>query len=176
MADAEDIFGLVDSNRAYLARWLHWALGHTLEDERQWVEGRKKAQTDGSGSPCLIIYLGSLVGFAGIDRIDPVSKSCNLGYYLAESFQGRGIVTRACRSLLDYAFDTLGMNRVQISANPQNTGSIAIPERLGFVYEGVQRQAHILNGQFHDLAVYSMLSSEWANPAESERRVAQASS
>jgi len=40
--------------------------------------------------------------------------------------------------------------------------SIAIPQRLGFVYEGIQRQAQLLNGQFHDFAVYSMLASEWA--------------
>ena len=161
--DAEDLFALVEANRAYLARWLPWAQGHTLGDERKWVERQLRAQADGTGSPSLILYRGSLVGSAGVGRMDPPeSKSCNLGYFLAEAVQGRGIVTRACSSLLAYSFDTLGMNRVQISGNPQNARSIAVPKRLGFVHEGTLRQAELLNGNFHDAAMYSMLASEWA--------------
>ena len=162
VADAEELFALFDANRTYLARWLPWAPGHTLEDERQWVEGRLKDQDAGTGSPSLIIYQGSLVGFAGIDHVDPLNRSGNIGYSLAESFQGHGIVTRACSSLLEYAFDTLGLNRVQISANPQNARSIAVPQRLNFVHEGTLRQVELLNGQLHDAAIYSMLASEWA--------------
>lgn len=164
MADAEDIFALIDSNREHLGRWVPWVYAiRTVDDERQWVQGRMKAQEEHSGTPPLIIYQDSIVGSVGTDSIDALRKSCEIGYFLAESLQGRGIVTRACSDLLTYIFDTLRMNRVQIRAMPHNKRSIAIPERLGFVYEGVQRQAQLLNGQFHDFAVYSMLASEWAN-------------
>lgn len=53
------------------------------------------------------------------------------------------------------------MNRAQIRAMPENSRSIAIPARLGFTYEGIQRQAELLRGKFYDFAVYSMLASEW---------------
>jgi ribosomal-protein-serine acetyltransferase len=53
------------------------------------------------------------------------------------------------------------MNRLQIRAAVDNTRSRAIPERLRFTFEGVQRQAKLLNDDFQDLAVYSMLAAEW---------------
>ena len=162
MADADEMFALIAANRTYLARWLPWAPDHTLEKERQWVEGRIQANVDGTGSPPLLIYQGSLVGFTGVNSRDPMNKSCNLGYYRSEVIQGRGFVTRACRGVLPYAFDTLGMNRVQINANPANNRSLAIPRRLGFVHEGTMREVELLNGRFQDSASYSMLASEWA--------------
>jgi ribosomal-protein-serine acetyltransferase len=161
MADADELFALTEANRDHLARWLPWAPDHTLESERTWVEGRIKAQTDGTGSPPLLIYRDSLVGFTGVNGMGPLNKSCNLGYYIAESFQGRGIVTRACRGLLPYAFGTMGMNRVQLCANPANTRSVNIPRRLGFTYEGTMREVELLNGRYQDSACYSMLASEW---------------
>ena len=163
LADAEELFALIEANRSYLARWLPAMDGiRTVEDERWWAEGRAKAATEGTGTPSLIVYRGSLVGSVGADWIDHLRKACEIGYFLAEDMQGRGIVTRSCQALLGHIFTTLGLNRAQVRAIPQNTRSTAIPKRLGFVYEGVQRQAQLLNGQFYDFAVYSMLASEWA--------------
>ena len=168
LADAEDIFAPVDSNREHLGRWLHWVEAvRSVEDERRWVEGYMKEQAEGKNTPPIIVYQGAVVGSIAAESIDLLRKSCEIGYFLAESFQGRGIVTHACRGLLTYVLDTLGMNRVQIRAMPHNIRSIAIPERLGFVYEGIQCQAQLLNGQFHDFAVYSMLASEWVNQTAS---------
>ena len=170
MADAEPLFALIDANRAYLARWLPAMDGiRTVEDERQWVEGRLKVQEEGTGTPGLVEYRGALVGSVGVDWIDYMRKVCEIGYFLAEDMQGRGIITRSCAALLDYIFHTLGLNRAQIRAMPENTRSVAVPQRLGFVYEGVQRQAQQLNGQFYDFAVYSMLASEWAKLRAGER-------
>jgi ribosomal-protein-serine acetyltransferase len=168
MADADEMFALVAANRTYLARWLPWAPDHTLENERQWVEGRMKVKVGGTGSPSLLIYQGSMVGLTGVTSRDPLNKSCTLGYYLAEDFQGCGIVTSACRGVLYHASDTLGMNRVQISVNPANTSSLAIPRRLGFVYEGTMREVEFPNGRFQDSAAYSMLASEWAKLRSTE--------
>lgn len=164
MADAEDIFALVDSNREHLGCWLPWIEAmRSLEDERQWIEGYMKEQAEGTSLAFLIVYQGAIVGVIATESIDLLRKTCESGYFLADSLQGRGIVTRACRGLLSYIFDNLGMNRVQVRIMPHNVRSIAIPQRLGFVYEGIQRQAQLLNGQFYDFAVYSMLASEWAN-------------
>ncbi len=53
------------------------------------------------------------------------------------------------------------MNRVQLRISPGNERSVAIAQRLGFVFEGVSRQSWLVNGQFLDMAVYSVLASEW---------------
>ena len=164
MADVRDIFALVDANRAYLGRWLPWvAATHTVEGGRPWIEGRLEAKAKGQGSPPLIMYQDRLVGTTGFDKIDSLNKSTEIGYGLIQELQGRGIVTRACRAVLDYAFGPLGMNRVVIRMAPGNEKSVAIPERLGFVFEGIARQALLLNGEYQDHKVYSMLASEWAN-------------
>jgi ribosomal-protein-serine acetyltransferase len=94
----------------------------------------------------------------GLNALDSAGE---IGYWLAEDMQGHGIITRSCRALLDYAFNDRGMNRIQIRAATDNTRSWAIAERLGFTYEGIQRQAGFASRGFHDLAVYSMLAHEW---------------
>ena len=174
MADVEDIFALVDSNREHLSRWLPWVeTVRSAEDERVWVEACEKAQSDGTGTPPLLVYKGDIAGSVATESFDLLRKSCEVGYFISERLQGCGIVTRACRSVLYSVFDTFGMNRVQIRAMPHNTRSLAIPHRLGFVYEGIQRQAQLLHGQFHDFAVYSLLASEWASQNDSVDKVSR---
>ena len=189
MADAEDLFALVDSNREHLGRWLEWVDGiRTVEDERQWVQACMADEAQGQGSPPqityrdtlasppLIIYQDTLAGAVGIIRVDRLNNTCEIGYWLAQDLQGRGIVTRSCSALLDYAFGSMGMNRVEIRVVPENKGSLAIPERLGFVFESVLREAELLHGQYHDLRLYSMLASEWADSKASEIKMTQARS
>jgi ribosomal-protein-serine acetyltransferase len=70
-------------------------------------------------------------------------------------------MTRACRFLVDHAFDEPKLNRVQIRCAVGNTKSQAIPERLGFTNEGTLRQAGRLYGRFVDIVIYSTLADEW---------------
>jgi ribosomal-protein-serine acetyltransferase len=104
---------------------------------------------------------GALVGVISLKSIDLVNRNASIGYYLAASHQGRGLVTRACRVLLDYAFNELGLNRVDILCAPGNLKSRAIPERLGFKEEGRLREVQWLYDHYVDLVVYAMLKSEW---------------
>ena len=158
ISDAEDLFALVDSSRDYLRRWLPWVDGiRSARDYRPWIEGR----AGGNEYRLLIVYKGAVVGATGISDLDSPNKAGEIGYWLAENMQGRGIVTRTCRALLNYAVGELGMNRMQIRIATGNKESLAIPERLGFQFEGALRQAELVNGEYYDLALYSMLASEW---------------
>ena len=158
MSDAEDLFALVDSNRDYLRRWLPWIdTICSAKDYRPWIEGR----VGGNEYRLLIVYKGAVVGATGVRDLDSPNKAGEIGYWLAENMQGRGIVTRACLVLLGRAFGSWGLNRVQIRVATGNRKSLAIPERLGLQFEGVLRQAELVNGEYYDLALYSMLASEW---------------
>ena len=158
LTDAENLFVLVDSNRDYLRRWLPWVDGVlSAKDYRPWIEGR----AGGNEYRLLIVYKGAVVGATGISDLDSPNKAGEMGYWLAEDMQGRGIVTRTCRAILGYAFDELEINRMQIRVATGNRKSRAIPERLGLQFEGVLRQAELVNGEYYDLALYSMLASEW---------------
>ena len=157
ITDAKALFALVDASRVYLRRWLPWVDGLRSAKDYRWVEGGVAGQE----YRFVIMYKGAVVGAADIRGLGSPNNVGELGYWLAEDMQGRGIVPRACRAVLDYVFGELQLNRVQIRAATENRRSRAIPERLGFVFEGVQRQAELVNGEYNDLALYSMLASEW---------------
>lgn len=162
LADAAELFVLVDSNRAHLGRWLPWpAQIRTVEDERQWIRSRRAPGAADTELALLIVDDGRIAGGLGIAGLGSSNKAAEIGYWLSEPAQGRGLVTRSCRAALKYTFESRGVNRVQIRAAVDNVKSRAVAERLGFTFEGVQRQAILVNGRFQDLAVYSMLASEW---------------
>jgi len=63
--------------------------------------------------------------------------------------------------LVEYLFDTMELNRLQINCNVENVRSRAIPERLGFTLEGTLREVEFINGEFRDWAVYGLVRSDW---------------
>ena len=97
---------------------------------------------------------------SGYRAIDPVNRSGEIGYWLRADRGGRGIMTACCRVLVAHGFERLALNRIVIAAATENTKSRAIPERLGFRFEGVLRQPEWLYDRFVDHAVYSLLRSE----------------
>jgi len=159
---AEDLFALVDKNRAYLRQWLPWLdLNTTPKDSRNFIKSALEQFANNQGLQPTIFYRGRLVGMTGYHRFDWNNRACSIGYWLDADMQGRGIVTRVCRFLTDYAFNELGMNRVEIRCAVGNHRSRAIPKKLGFQQEGVIRQGEWLYDHFVDHYIYGMLASEW---------------
>lgn len=159
---AEELFALVDKNRAYLRQWLPW-LDQTTEVEhvRAFIRRVRKQHDDRNGFACGIRFRGTLVGVVGLHGIDWMNRKTGIGYWVSEDHQGRGLVTRACRALLSHLFGKLGLHRVEIGCAPGNTRSAAIPERLGFVREAVLRESGRVSDGYLDLVVYGLLESEW---------------
>ena len=161
LARAEDIFRLVDANRQHLRRWLPWVDAmRAVKDERAWLED-ELAPSNRWSQPYMVLQRSKLAGMLDIRGLSSPSRAGEIGYWLAEDAQGKGVMTRSCRALLDYVFALEGINRMQIRAATSNTKSRAIPQRLGFMFEGVQRQAELVNGVFFDLAIYGLLAQEW---------------
>lgn len=162
MRDAEELFELVDVSRMYLREWLPWVDANASIDEtKAFIEAAQKQYARGDGFQCCIRYGGKIVGVIGLHRVDTFHKHTEIGYWLAEDYQGRGIVTACCRALVDFAFGEYELHRVEIRAAVDNEKSRAIPERLGFTYEGTLRESEWVNDRFVDGAVYSMLENEW---------------
>ncbi len=161
---ADEVFALIERNRAYLREWLPWLDDvKTVEDESSFIRHSLEQFATGYSISPGIWYKGRFAGFAGLGGIDTTHKQAEIGYWVSEDLQGKGLVTRACRALLDYAFDELKLNRVVIRAAPDNRRSRAVPERLGFTQECIARQAGWQYDHFIDLVVYSMLADEWRN-------------
>ena len=160
--DAEGLFALTDSCRAYLRRWLPWLdANRTVNDTKVFIESAMRQLAGEAGFQTGIWHSRELVGVAGYHHFDGPNRSTNIGYWLGEPFQGHGIMTKSCAALVDYAFETWGLHRVEIRCATGNLKSRAIPDRLGFRYEGVLREAEWLYDHFVDHAVYGMLATEW---------------
>ena len=159
---AKELANLTDRNREHLRAWLPWVdASRTLEDRKNFIRRALKQFAKNKGFVAGIWHEGRLAGVISYNSIDWENRSVAVGYWLGEEYQGKGLVTAACRALVEHAFGELGLNRVVISCATENEKSCAIPERLGFRREGVQRQAAWLYDRFVDLVSYSALASEW---------------
>lgn len=159
---AEELFALTDQNRAYLREWLPWVDGvQSAENTKQFIKSALEQFARNQGFNAGIWHKGKLAGVIGFRKIDWANRETSIGYWLGAEFQGRGLMTKSCRALVDYALRELKLNRVEIRCAPENRKSCAIPERLGFIQEGVVRQVGWLYDHFVDLVVYGMLASEW---------------
>ncbi|NQW17826.1 MAG: GNAT family N-acetyltransferase [Chloroflexi bacterium] len=164
MDDEATYFQWLKANRDHLARWLPFAAtARSRSDVRMWLEQRTSPEELESRIGGLVYHQGELVGTANLKGIGSQDNAGELGYSLSESAQGKGIATRVCRKLIDIAFTEKEIHRVMIRGARGNRRSRAIPERLGFTFEGFQREAAFLQGNYHDLAVYSMLAQEWVD-------------
>jgi RimJ/RimL family protein N-acetyltransferase len=104
-----------------------------------------------------------MIGFA---RLGPTGvQAAHLGYAIAADHWGHGYATDACRTMLAYAFETLGLHRVSAAIGPDNLASIAVVKRLGFSYEGRIRHHVFTNGAWRDSLLYSLLTDEWSASA-----------
>jgi ribosomal-protein-serine acetyltransferase len=159
---ADELFDLTDQNRFYLRQWLGWVDGtQSVFDSRTFIRGMVQQYANNNGFQAGIWFRGTLAGVIGFNYIDWHNSRTEFGYWLGAPFQGHGLITRACRALINYSFDDLHLNRVEILCASGNTRSRAIPERLGFTQEGIIRQGEWLYDHFVDLVMYGMLADEW---------------
>jgi len=103
-----------------------------------------------------------LVGQTAFFRIDYISRSAI--FYLAildTAFWSKGFGSEATKLMVDYAFKTLNLNRIQLHVCAENAPAIKIYERVGFIKEGVLRQAMFRNGNYVDFWVMGILKSDW---------------
>ena len=159
---ADEVFAVVDANRAHLREWLPWVDdSKSPDDTRAFIRRSLERFARNDGFNCGIRHEGQVVGCIGLHYIKWTSRKTEIGYWLAESAQGRGIMTRACRALTGHLIEDLKLNRVEIRCASGNQRSRAVPKRIGFTEEAILRQAIVLHGEFQDDVVYAMLAQDW---------------
>jgi ribosomal-protein-serine acetyltransferase len=159
---AEALYQLVKTNRLHLREWLPWVdQMRSVEDFRKYINSSKQRYASHTEMGYVILINYVMVGRIGLYNIDVFNKSASIGYWLGKEWEGKGIITRCCKAVIDEGFKRLKLNRIEIRAAVENFKSQAIPQRLGFKKEGIIRQGEFVNNQFVDLYVYSMLKDEW---------------
>jgi ribosomal-protein-serine acetyltransferase len=116
MGDAHELFALVDSSRMYLREWLPWVDANvSIAETAAFIEAAQRQDSRGEGFQCCIRYRGKIVGIIGLNRLDRFHKQVEIGYWLAEECQGRGIMTACCRTLIDFVFPSPALQTVPAS-------------------------------------------------------------
>jgi ribosomal-protein-serine acetyltransferase len=160
--DAEELTLLIDRNRAYLREWLPWLDNSTnINDTARFIGRSVEQAADGNGLTLGIVCSGRLAGVIGQHYVDSLNRRTEIGYWIDSAHQGQGIVTHATATLVDYAYREQDCNRVILQCASGNIKSRAVAERLGFVQEGILREAECLYDHYVDLVVYSMLKRTW---------------
>ena len=160
--EAKEMLSLVNKNRSYLKKWLGWVDStKDINDTEAFIEDSRKQFASNNGFQVGIWFDQKLIGVIGFVDIDWEDKKAEIGYWLDSDYQGKGIITRSCEDLINYAFNSLMLNRIEIYCAEKNTKSQAVPKRLGFTKEGVIREAQCLYGNFVNLEIYGLLSKDW---------------
>jgi ribosomal-protein-serine acetyltransferase len=159
---AREWFDVIDENRPHMREWMNWLDDFkTVEDSRNFILASLSQFSTSTGIKAAIMVNGKIVGSIAYQEIDWTNSIAILGAWISESYEGKGLATRATVAFIDYAFDELKLNRVEIRSAFYNERSRAVPKRLGFTEEGVLRQSMWLYDHFVDEVVYSMLAYEW---------------
>ena len=129
---------------------------YTLADAENWIAFVSKQ------NPVLTFAIdvdGEAAGGIGLEpRPDERRKTVHIGYWLAEPFWGRQIVSEATKLVVEYGFATLDIVRIESVVYHPNTASMRVLEKAGFVKEGVSRKAIFKNGEFYDEHIYGLVA------------------
>ena len=164
---AEALYEVIDSCRPYLRQWLPWVDGSdNPEVTRSFIRSTLEGFAKLNHVACGIWWRDRIVGVISLFGISPAHRSAEIGYWLGEAYQGKGLITQACRAMCDYGFNERRLNRIVIRTATGNAKSSAVPQRLGFRLEGTLLEVVWLYDHFEDLHVFAMLTRDWPQQRE----------
>lgn len=165
-----ELFQLLDANRDHLRRWHPWVdILRSEKDVARAIIAWRQQDENQQGFYAGIWFDGRLCGMINHLNVDWSNHRTSFSYWLDAAHQGRGIMTECCRAMIAHSFNTWKLNRITIECATENTRSRAIPERLGFKFEGIIREVEWLGDHHADHAIYGLLKSEWQIAAKASQ-------
>jgi ribosomal-protein-serine acetyltransferase len=159
---AKTLFQIVENQREYLEKWLPWIEKTNCEkDNLKFLKSSILFNNGGQKLTTFIFHKKQLIGSVAFVKIDKANRAAEIGYWLSEGMQGKGIMTQSCERLIKYGFKKMNLQRIEINIASENLKSLAIPQRLGFHHEGTIRESLFFNHKFYDGEKYSLLKREW---------------
>lgn len=159
LEEVEAIFNTIDHDRNYLEEWLPFVeRTQNIAYTRSFV--KSYLDSDRIDVTFAIYYQNSFAGITGFKDTDFDNQKAEIGYWLSESFQHKGIMTLSVNALINHAFDDMHLNRIQIKAATGNLKSQKVAKRLGFKQEGIERESELHTRGFVDLIVFGLLKAD----------------
>lgn len=160
------IYNAICENKVFLQKWLPF-VNHTKKpsDTEMFIKSVSE-NPNNKNQAYVIYYKDEFTGLISFKDTDLINFKTEIGYWIIEKMQGKGIITKAASKLIEMAYNTMNINRIQIKVAVGNHRSAAIPKRLNFTFEGIEREGEFHTNQFFDLEIYSLLKKEKDNPSE----------
>lgn len=145
-------------------RFLPYAAWRTLADAEAWLTRMRALEAGGTARQYVVVGRdeGRAIGTCLIFRHDEGSRRAELGYVLARTHQGQGLMREALTALIDGAFGPMNLRRLEAEVDPRNVASTRLVEALGFTREGVLRERWGDGADAYDVAAWGLLDREWA--------------
>jgi RimJ/RimL family protein N-acetyltransferase len=146
LTDAEPLFRLINSNRDRLAKYLPITLKENASPELtgNYLSRIVNAAKNRTTFTCVIVDKASetFAGIIIIKKIDWHASDCELGYFICQEFEGQGITSRAVAAVCDHCFGKLNIRKISLFIGPENTGSVRVAEKNGFLKTGSMPGGH----------------------------------
>ncbi|WP_406130151.1 GNAT family N-acetyltransferase [Streptomyces canus] len=159
---AEEFAHHLDRAREHIRPWVGSAFVTDDVDGARATLQRYAERQAGDGARLYGLWRdGVLVGGVMFTAFDVAAGSCEIGCWLEPSSEGRGLVTRACGALLDWALTPRGLHRAEWHCRADNDRSSAVAKRLGMTLEGVRREVWPYQGVRYDKQLWAVLAPDW---------------
>ncbi len=145
-----------------IPRWTVVPTPYTEQHAREWIAGQAAELAEGAAAPFAVTdrTTGDLLGSAGLVGIDWEQDVGEVGYWVAAHARRLGVATRAVRLVSRWAFDALGIERMELMTDPANVASQGVAERAGYTREGLLRAYRVYRGARADLVMFSLLPGD----------------
>lgn len=160
LQDAADVFAYACDPE--VARLTTWEAHTTLEDSRRFVEWVVGQHEQGQVAPWAVVTRDDprVIGTCGYGWWNPRHASAELAYAIGRPYWNRGLTTEACREVVRFGFEIMGLNRIEIRCHPDNLASERVMQKVGASFEGILRQQMFVKGQYDDLKLYALLRND----------------
>ena len=159
--DVDELFAMYSDTVAM--RYWSCCPWTTMLQAEEFVEDALQTYSDGTQIRLGLVLLGDnrLAGQCSMYGFDSQNRRAEIGYMLSRDAWGKGYMTEAMTSFIDYAFAELNLNRLEADIDPRNTRSEKLLQRLAFLKEGHFRERWIVEGEVCNSDMYGLLKSDW---------------
>jgi len=136
---------------------------YTIEAKREFIKNSEVHRNNDEGYfwGIFIKDTDELIGNISLARImRSPSQTCLLGYTLDKEHNGKGYMTDATSLVVEYAFNSLKLHRIEAGVMPHNIGSIKVLEKVGFHKEGIAQKNVKINGKWEDHQMLAIISDK----------------
>ena len=161
VSDAPSLFAMLTTEE--VARFIS-PPPTTVEGFERFIMWANRERAAGTYACFAIVPHGmdTAVGIFQVRQIEPAWGTAEWGFAIGSPFWGTGAFADGAKLVLDFAFETIGVHRLEARAAVQNVRGNAALRKLGAVQEGVLRRSFLRNGQYLDQALWAILDEDWS--------------